>query len=103
MSMANLLPGQGSILADITPEERARLVRYCTRITGDPHAAEDLVQQTLLEAWQHAHRISSPDLRGPWLFGVARNVGLRWLRTQGRESARQVRLAPPADDADDAP
>jgi RNA polymerase sigma-70 factor (ECF subfamily) len=98
--MANLSTGQGLPLADITPEERTRLLRYCARVTADLQAAEDLVQQTLLEAWQHAHRISTPDLRGPWLFGVARNVCLRWLRTQGRDTARQVYLAPLTDDVD---
>ncbi|HUS17266.1 MAG TPA: RNA polymerase sigma factor [Chloroflexia bacterium] len=91
--MADLLTNERPGLADITAEERARLLRYCTRVTSDAYSAEDLVQQTLLEAWQHAHRISTPDLRGSWLFGVARNVCLRWLRTHGREAARHVPLA----------
>ena len=30
--------------------ERARLVRLCARLTGDPTAAEDLAQETLVEA-----------------------------------------------------
>ncbi len=30
--------------------ERARLVRLCARITGDRAAAEDLAQETFLEA-----------------------------------------------------
>jgi RNA polymerase sigma-70 factor (ECF subfamily) len=91
--MANLSISHGPGLEEITPEERGRLLRYCVRVTGDAHVAEDLVQQTLLEAWQHATRIHMPDLRGPWLLGVARNICLRWLRSQGRESARQVSLA----------
>src|SRR5690242_13555272 len=91
--MANLSISYGPGLDEITPEERARLLRYCARVTGDVHSAEDLVQQTLLEAWQHAPRLYTPDLRGPWLLGVARNICLRWLRSHGRETARQVRLA----------
>ena len=63
--MANLITSYGPALAEITPEERERLLRYCARVTGDVHAAEDLVQQTLLEAWLHAARIQTPDLRGP--------------------------------------
>jgi RNA polymerase sigma-70 factor (ECF subfamily) len=100
--MANLITSYGPALAEITPEERERLLRYCARVTGDVHAAEDLVQETLLEAWLHAARIHTPDLRGPWLFGVARNICLRWLRSQGRETARQIPLAG-IEDQGDAP
>jgi DNA-directed RNA polymerase specialized sigma24 family protein len=31
--------------------ERTWLVRLCTRFTGDVDVAEDLPQETLLEAW----------------------------------------------------
>ena len=33
--------------------ERSRLVGLCARITGDVDIAEDLAQETLLEAWRH--------------------------------------------------
>ena len=32
--------------------ERRRLVRLCATISGDRDAAEDLAQETLLEAWR---------------------------------------------------
>jgi RNA polymerase sigma factor (sigma-70 family) len=98
--MANLSISYGPALAEITAEERERLLRYCARVTGDAQAAEDLVQQTLLEAWQHATRIQTPDLREPWLLGVARNICLRWLRSHARETARQVPLAAGEDQGD---
>src|SRR5947208_6787284 len=90
--MVNLSPEQPAQLQEITPDERQRLLAYCTRVTADVQAAEDLVQQTLLEAWQHASRLYAPEMRMPWLFGIARNVGLRWLRAQGRELSRQVSM-----------
>jgi len=34
------------------PQERTRLVRLCTLLTGDSAAAEDLAQETLVEAWR---------------------------------------------------
>ncbi len=39
------------------PFERARLVRLCAKLTGDVDAAEDLAQETLFEAWRHAHKL----------------------------------------------
>lgn len=82
--------GAGGLEAAL-PRERGRLVRLCARLTGDVDAAEDLAQETLLEAWRHAHKLRNPDGLAPWLSAVARNVCLRWARARGRELAR---LAP---------
>jgi DNA-directed RNA polymerase specialized sigma24 family protein len=35
-----------------SPAERDRLVRLCARLSGSMEAAEDLAQETLLEAWR---------------------------------------------------
>lgn len=70
--------------------ERTRLVRLCARLTGDASAAEDLAQQTLLEAWRLRERLTalSDDAgRARWHNAIARNICLRWLRGSGRERA----------------
>ncbi|GLV54068.1 hypothetical protein KDH_09170 [Dictyobacter sp. S3.2.2.5] len=77
----------------ITSEERVRLVRFCARLVGDSEAAEDLTQETLLEAWRHLEGLRDTHKRLPWLFGIARNVCLRWGRQRGRDQARYVPLA----------
>src|SRR5579875_619799 len=60
--------------------ERARLVRLCARLSGSAEAAEDLAQETLLEAWRQAHKLNEPAGRERWLAAIARNVCLRWSR-----------------------
>ncbi len=65
--------------------DRDRVLRFCTRYTGDPAAAEDLAQQTLLEALEHGHELRNLDARRSWLFGIARNQCLLWTRGRGRE------------------
>ena len=72
--------------------ERTRLVAFCARLTGNPDVAEDLAQETLLEAWRHQQRLSVsdrdlPEKRMKWLLAIARNVCLRWGRSHGRELA----------------
>jgi len=76
----------------LAPSERARLVRLCTHLTGDPDAAEDLAQETIFEAWRHESDLRDLDRRSQWLSGIARNVCLRWVRRRGRELARVDRL-----------
>lgn len=71
--------------------ERAGIVRLCAHLTGDPDAAEDLAQETLLAAWRHEHALREPGKRWEWLAGIARNVCLMWARRRGRDLSRLVR------------
>lgn len=65
----------------------ARLVRLCAYFSGDPQAAEDLAQETLIEAWRNAHKLYDTQGYGAWLAAIARNVCRRWARHMGQESA----------------
>jgi RNA polymerase sigma factor (sigma-70 family) len=66
-------------------EERAALVRFCARFTGDPDAAEDLAQQALIEAWRHGGGLREPSAREAWLRRIARNCCVDWARRRRRE------------------
>src|SRR5215469_158186 len=71
-------------LTSALAHERGRIVRYCARYTGSADAAEDLAQETLVEAWRHAERLRAPDGMGLWLTAIARNVCRRWRERQQR-------------------
>ncbi len=65
------------------PELRSR----CTRILGNPHDAEDAVQETLIKAWR---KIGSYHASGPvraWLHTIATNTSLNLLKTVRRDEA----------------
>ena len=81
-------------LETVLPAERARLVRLCAAITSNGDVAEDLAQETLLEAWRHLHELREPERRTQWLSGIARNVCLRWARKHGRELAHLAEQRP---------
>jgi RNA polymerase sigma factor (sigma-70 family) len=72
--------------------DRHRLVRLCALISGSWAAAEDLAQETLLEACRNAHKVSDPSGRDRWLTAVARNVCRRWARSEASRSARRADL-----------
>jgi len=65
------------------------LRRYCAAITGHPQDAEDVAQETLLEAQRAFHRFERGADFGAWLRGIARNV----LARHRRRLARQARVA----------
>jgi len=65
--------------------DRARLVRLCAAVSGDRHAADDLAQETLLEAWRQRGKLREPAGFEPWLSAIARNICRRWARRRGRE------------------
>jgi RNA polymerase sigma-70 factor, ECF subfamily len=56
-------------------EHAGALWRYAVRLTGDGARAEDVVQETLLRAWQHPEVVDDSErpVRA-WLFTVARNM-----------------------------
>lgn len=79
----------------LAPPEREQIVRLCYRLTGDRDVAEDLAQDTLLLAWRQADTLRNPDAWRPWVFGIARNLYLRWHRSHYRDQARRTPLLLP--------
>lgn len=76
----------------LVPVEWDRLVRLCAHLSGSTDAADDLAQETLVEAWRHADTLRDQEARPAWLSGIARNVCLRWRRQRAREIERHDRL-----------
>jgi RNA polymerase sigma-70 factor (ECF subfamily) len=64
---------------------RPQLHRYCARLTGSVIEGEDIVQDTLAKAL-YALSLSSeiPPLR-PWLFRIAHNAALDFLKSHGHK------------------
>jgi RNA polymerase sigma-70 factor, ECF subfamily len=63
-------------------EHAAPLLRYAVHLmNGDRQRAEDIVQETLLRAWQHPEAIAGRPAR-PWLFAVARNLAIDSYRSR---------------------
>src|SRR6516165_4952761 len=58
--------------------------------TGDPHRAEDLLQETLLLAYRSLRQLLDPAGFRPWLLTIAQNV----LVGAARREARLKRTAP---------
>jgi RNA polymerase sigma-70 factor, ECF subfamily len=64
---------------------RPQLHRYCARLTGSVIEGEDIVQDTLAKALYALSQSSEvPPLR-PWLFRIAHNTALDFLKSHGHK------------------
>jgi RNA polymerase sigma-70 factor (ECF subfamily) len=66
-------------------ETRAKLHRYCARMTGSVVDGEDVVQEAFLKAIEASARIESPTNPEAWLFRIAHNAALDFLRRRARQ------------------
>jgi RNA polymerase sigma-70 factor (ECF subfamily) len=78
--------GRGSF-DQLLAELRPKLHRYCARMTGSVVDGEDVLQETLvkaIEAFPGAGRIGNAE---GWLFRIAHNAALDFLRRRARQEA----------------
>jgi RNA polymerase sigma-70 factor (ECF subfamily) len=62
---------------------RPRLHRYCSRMTGSVLDGEDVVQDTLFQAYRKLDTFDDSQPLGPWLFRIAHNQCISFLRRRG--------------------
>lgn len=80
--VAGTVDHEAALMKALYDEHAAVLWRYAMRLTGDASRAEDVVQETLLRAWQHPDVIADPGRSArAWLFTVARNMIIDERRT----------------------
>jgi RNA polymerase sigma factor (sigma-70 family) len=70
-----------------------RLGRIARARGVESSAIDDVVQQTLLEAWSHLDRLTSPAGFQPWIDEICRNICRRYARTQQTNLLRYVPLS----------
>ena len=69
---------------------RPRLHRYCARMTGSAVHGEDVLQDTLVKALHaRAQGVGVDNLEG-WLFRIAHNASLDFLRDRSRNTVVQL-------------
>jgi RNA polymerase sigma-70 factor (ECF subfamily) len=83
-------------------ELRPKLHRYCARMTGSVIDGEDVVQDALVKAIEALPRTGSIENPEGWLFRIAHNAALDYLRRRTRQAAAHAHedmdmIADPAD------
>ena len=62
---------------------RPSLHRYCARMTGSVMDGEDVVQEALFEAYRKLDKFDETRPLKPWLFRIAHNRCIDFLRKSG--------------------
>ncbi|WP_034300916.1 RNA polymerase sigma factor [Herbaspirillum sp. RV1423] len=67
-------------IVELYTEHRTHLLRFVQRYVGNHEDAEDVVQNTFIEAVKSAHRFSGLSKPSTWLFGIALNLARNQVR-----------------------
>ncbi|HET8909491.1 MAG TPA: sigma-70 family RNA polymerase sigma factor [Ktedonobacterales bacterium] len=79
-------------------EHERTILNYLWRMTGDEETASDLTQEVFLRAWQRFETIRAYQRPAAWLFRVATNLALTYLKRRSLPGASPATL-----DEDDGP
>jgi RNA polymerase sigma-70 factor (ECF subfamily) len=69
-----------ALLHSLVEQYQYRLVRYLTYLLGRRDPVDDLVQETWLRVLERGHSYDGESRFEPWLFAVARNLALDYVR-----------------------
>lgn len=74
---------------------RPGLHRYCARMTGSAMDGEDVVQEALIEAYRKLDQYDDSRPLKPWLFRIAHNRSIDFLRRKGVRDEAEAAAAVP--------
>jgi RNA polymerase sigma-70 factor (ECF subfamily) len=78
----------------LLPELRPKLHRYCARMTGSVIDGEDVMQEALVKAIESLPQLESIAQMPGWLFRIAHNAALDFLRRRARLEAAHADQEP---------
>ena len=78
---------------------RPRLHRYCSRMSGSVLDGEDIVQEALFEAYRKLESFDETRSLEPWLFRIAHNRCIDYLRRRGARERAEWEAADAASDS----
>jgi RNA polymerase sigma-70 factor (TIGR02960 family) len=91
--MAKARAGDGEAFRELTEPYRRELQVYCYRMLGSLQDAEDVLQDTLLGAWQGLDGFEGRASIRTWLYRIATNRCLNARRSASRRPAKEWDIA----------
>ena len=82
--------GESSCLGTLFERYHRGVYQFCLRMTRNPESAEDVVQEVFMNVLRKAHTFRHDGPFKAWLFNIARNATLGYLR----KNKRHAHMAP---------
>ena len=78
------------LFKEIFKANSKRVYHLCYGYTGDNDAANDLMQETFMKVWQNLDKFRNQALISTWIYRIAVNTCLSWLRVEKRHSKEEL-------------
>ncbi len=91
--MSQARAGDGDAFRELSEPHRRELQVHCYRMLGSFQDAEDVLQETLLAAWQGLGGFDGRASLRTWLYRIATNRCLNARRAAGRRAANEGNMS----------
>ena len=88
--LARARAGDGEAFGELTEPYRRELLAHCYRMLASAQDAEDMLQETMLAAWQNLEGFEERASVRTWLYRIATNRCLNALRSASRRPQVQA-------------
>ena len=89
-----VITGDSAVFSSFIEPYRRELHVHCYRLLGSLQDAEDLVQETMIRAWQHFEALKGYASLRNWLYSIATNACLDTLKRH-RPRTLPAEVSPP--------
>ena len=83
------LEGDHDAFAALVEKYQSQIHALARRKIGDFHVAQDITQEVFLTAYQKLATLTRPDRFAKWLYVIANNLCITWLRKQAAQPQLQ--------------
>lgn len=79
--LGRISQGDQQAFSQLYTRYQPRLVRHCARVLRDDLAqAADIVDEAMFDVWRSASRFEGKSKPSTWIYSIARNKVISWLR-----------------------
>lgn len=78
------------LFKEIFDTNSKKIFHLCYGYTGDADIANDLLQETFMKVWQNLDKFRNKSLISTWIYRIAVNTCLSYLRSEKRHSKDEL-------------